>query len=163
MYRASLVATSWNKSSLRYVMTLRHVVKIWWSVKDSRLLLWKWSFQDSWRPLCDRLRWNLSETDRSSKAQRRALSWSSDGGITIAAAKRSSEDAATLVQYLIAIVKYSRLHAAQRAAINKQTALQNELAEHERRLQDELNKVYEHYTYAWLAYRCCLHAWAKSV
>jgi hypothetical protein len=82
-----------------------------------------------------------SESDRITRGQRRAHSIGIEGGITIAAAKRSSEDAATLVQYIIAVVKFSRLHALHKKSKDKQQDLEKELADHERRLQEEREQV----------------------
>lgn len=53
-------------------------------------------------------------------------------GITIAAAKYSSEDCAVLVQYAIAIVEYTRLCGPLKIALEKQNELLREIEENER-------------------------------
>ena len=60
-------------------------------------------------------------------------------GISIAAAKFSSEDCAVLVQYTIAIVEYTRLCGPLKAAMERLNELEREIEENERlqRLQEE--------------------------
>src|SRR6218665_1418664 len=62
-------------------------------------------------------------------------------GITIAAAKFSSEDAATLVQYVIAIVEYTQVAGPLATAVRKQNDLETEIAETERRQLEKLKEV----------------------
>ena len=71
-------------------------------------------------------------------ARKRALS-PERHGITIAAAKYSSEDCAVLVQYAIAIVEYTRLCGPLRIALEKQNELMREIEENERvqQIKDE--------------------------
>ncbi|XP_067674368.1 uncharacterized protein [Haliotis asinina] len=64
-------------------------------------------------------------------------------GITISGAKYSSEDCATLVQYTIAIVEYTRLCGPLRAAMEKLSELEREIEENERlqRQQEEEARI----------------------
>lgn len=64
---------------------------------------------------------------------RRSPSPDNTRGITVTAAKFSSEDAATLVQYVIAIVEYTQVAGPLVTASNKQLDLEAEIAESERR------------------------------
>ena len=59
------------------------------------------------------------------------------GGITVSAAKFSSDDAATLVQYAIALVDYCRVLTPLRAAAGKQRELEAELRDISRREGEE--------------------------
>ena len=54
------------------------------------------------------------------------------GGISIAAAKYSSEDCATLVQYTIAIVEYTRRCGPLKASMERMHELEREIEENER-------------------------------
>ena len=58
-------------------------------------------------------------------------------GITIAAAKYSSEDAATLVQYTIALVEYSQRCGPLRKAADRMHELEREIEETERIRNEE--------------------------
>ncbi|XP_052089132.1 uncharacterized protein LOC127725852 isoform X10 [Mytilus californianus] len=69
-------------------------------------------------------------------ARKRSPSPDNTKGITIAAAKYSSEDCATLVQYTIAIVEFSRLCGPLKAALENLHGLEREIEENER-LQKE--------------------------
>ena len=72
-------------------------------------------------------------------AKKRTPSPDNSKGITIAAARYSSEDAATLVNYTIAIVEYTRRCGPLKAALEKMHELQREIEENER-LQKEKEK-----------------------
>ena len=72
---------------------------------------------------------------------RRSPSPDNTRGITISAAKYSSEDIATLVQYTIAIVEYSRLCTPLKAALDKSQELQREIEENERIQKEKENDV----------------------
>lgn len=72
---------------------------------------------------------------------RRSPSPENTRGITIAAAKFSSEDAATLVQYVIAIVEYTQVAGPLVTASNKQLDLEAEIAESERRNLEKLKEA----------------------
>ena len=73
-----------------------------------------------------------TEKEKSFVPQRRSPSPENTKGITIAAAKYSSEDAATLLNYTIAIVEYTRLCGPLRAAMDRMTELQREIDENQR-------------------------------
>ncbi|XP_041355189.1 dynein gamma chain, flagellar outer arm-like isoform X3 [Gigantopelta aegis] len=77
--------------------------------------------------------------DKSWSAVKRTPSPDNSKGISIAAAKFSSEDCAVLVQYTIAIVEYSWLCGPLKAALERLTELEREIEENERlqRLQEE--------------------------
>ena len=79
--------------------------------------------------------------DASFKAVRRTPSPDNSRGITIAAAKFSSEDAAVLVQYTIAIVEFTRLCGPLKSALEKQNKLEREIEENERIAKEKANKV----------------------
>ena len=53
-------------------------------------------------------------------------------GISVSAAKYSSEDCATLVQYTIAIVEYTRRCGPLKAAMERMHELEREIEENER-------------------------------
>ncbi|CAH1799095.1 unnamed protein product [Owenia fusiformis] len=75
--------------------------------------------------------------DTSFQAKRRSPSnLDNPKGITIAAAKYSSEDAVTLVQYTIAIVEYSRFCGPLKTALEKLHELEREIEENERMQKD---------------------------
>ena len=74
----------------------------------------------------------LCPADRSFKAEKRSHSPDHDTGITISAAKYSSEDCSTLVQYTIAIVEYTRRCGPLKAALERLHELQREIEENER-------------------------------
>lgn len=61
-------------------------------------------------------------------------------GITIAAAKYSSEDAAVLVEYIIALVDYTRLYKPYNKAMEYLEELMRLKEEDERRNELELEK-----------------------
>ncbi|XP_053397319.1 dynein axonemal heavy chain 5-like isoform X6 [Mercenaria mercenaria] len=69
-------------------------------------------------------------------AKKRTPSPDNSKGITIAGAKYSSEDSATLVQYTIAIVEYTRRCGPLKAALERMNELQREIEENDR-LQKE--------------------------
>jgi hypothetical protein len=73
-----------------------------------------------------------TEKERSLRPERRSPSPENSKGITIAAAKYSSEDAATLLNYTIAIVEYTRLCGPLRASLDRMTELQREIDENQR-------------------------------
>jgi len=79
--------------------------------------------------------------DTNFKAVRRTPSPDNSRGITIAAAKFSSEDAATLVQYTIAIIEYTRLCGPLKSALDKQSSLEREIEENERVAREKANQV----------------------
>ena len=72
---------------------------------------------------------------------RRTPSPDNSRGITIAAAKFSSEDAAVLVQYTIAIIEFTRLCGPLKSALEKQHKLEREIEENERIAREKANKV----------------------
>ncbi|KAL5010133.1 hypothetical protein ScPMuIL_012438 [Solemya velum] len=78
-------------------------------------------------------------TDMSFKAVKRSPSPDNAKGITIAAAKYSSEDCATLVQYTIAIVEYTRRCGPLKVSMERLHELEREIEENER-LQKELEE-----------------------
>lgn len=80
-------------------------------------------------------------SDTKFQAMRRTPSPDNSRGITIAAAKFSSEDAAVLVQYTIAIIEYTRLCAPLRTALEKQHKLEREIEENERIAREKANQV----------------------
>jgi dynein heavy chain, axonemal len=63
-------------------------------------------------------------------------------GITIAGARYASEDAATLVHYVIAILEYSKLCGPLKDAKSKVEKLKNEQAEYEKGLQEKEIEVF---------------------
>ncbi|XP_060567478.1 dynein axonemal heavy chain 5-like [Ruditapes philippinarum] len=69
-------------------------------------------------------------------AKKRTPSPDNTKGITIAGAKYSSEDSATLVQYTIAIVEYTRRCGPLKASLERMNELQREIEENDR-LQKE--------------------------
>ena len=74
----------------------------------------------------------FSEKEKSFVPHRRSPSPENSRGITIAAAKYSSEDAATLVNYTIAIVEYTRLCGPLKTAIERMHELEREIEENAR-------------------------------
>ena len=62
-------------------------------------------------------------------------------GITIAAARYASEDAATLVHYIIAIIEFSRQCGPLRSAKEKVEMLRSEITDYERRKQEREHEV----------------------
>ncbi|OWF37572.1 Dynein heavy chain 5, axonemal [Mizuhopecten yessoensis] len=70
--------------------------------------------------------------DLSFRAQKRTPSPDGSKGITISAAKYASEDCATLVQYTIAIVEYTRLCGPLKTSLERLNELQREIEENER-------------------------------
>ena len=74
-------------------------------------------------------------------AIRRSPSPDNTRGITLAAAKYSSEDAATLVNYTIAIVEYTRLCGPLKAALERMNELQREMEENARLQREKENMV----------------------
>lgn len=74
-------------------------------------------------------------------AQRRSPSPDNTRGITIAAAKYASEDAATLVNYTIAIVEYTRLCGPLKAALEKMHELEREIEENDRLAKEKEEQV----------------------
>ncbi|WAR07684.1 DYHG-like protein [Mya arenaria] len=77
--------------------------------------------------------------DISIHAKKRTQSPDNSKGITIANAKYSSEDSATLVQYTIAIVEYTRRCGPLKSALERMHELQREIEENDR-LQREKEK-----------------------
>ncbi|KAL4232681.1 hypothetical protein ACF0H5_007369 [Mactra antiquata] len=75
-------------------------------------------------------------------AKKRTSSPDNARGITIAGARYSSEDSATLVQYTIAIVEYTRRCGPLKAALEKMNELQREIEENDR-IQKEKEKEAE--------------------
>jgi dynein heavy chain len=75
---------------------------------------------------------NAAEKEKGFVAQRRSPSPDNTRGITIAAAKYASEDAATLVNYTIAIVEYTQLCGPLKAAIERMHELEREIEENDR-------------------------------
>ena len=73
----------------------------------------------------------FSNTEKEIVARKRTQS-PERSGITVAAAKYASEDGATLVNYTIAIVEYTRLCGPLKAALEKQNELIREIEENER-------------------------------
>ncbi|XP_052807484.1 dynein axonemal heavy chain 5-like isoform X7 [Mya arenaria] len=80
--------------------------------------------------------------DISIHAKKRTQSPDNSKGITIANAKYSSEDSATLVQYTIAIVEYTRRCGPLKSALERMHELQREIEENDR-LQREKEKEAE--------------------
>lgn len=80
-------------------------------------------------------------SDTKFQAMRRTPSPDNTRGITISAAKFSSEDAATLVQYTIAIIEFTRLCTPLRSALDRQHQLEREIEENERIAREKANKV----------------------
>ena len=74
---------------------------------------------------------SFSNTEKEIVARKRTQS-PERSGITVAAAKYASEDGATLVNYTIAIVEYTRLCGPLKAALEKQNELIREIEENER-------------------------------
>lgn len=75
------------------------------------------------------------------KAVRRSPSPENTRGITIAAAKYSSEDAATLVNYTIAIVEYTQLCGPLKQSLERMHELEREIEENERIQREKENEV----------------------
>lgn len=74
-------------------------------------------------------------------ARKRSPSPDNTKGITIAAAKYSSEDCATLVQYTIAIVEFSRLCGPLKGALENLHGLEREIEENERLQKEKEEEV----------------------
>ena len=81
-------------------------------------------------------------SDVNIHAKKRTPSPDNTKGITIAAARYSSEDAATLVNYTIAIVEYTRRCGPLKTALERMHELEREIEENER-LQKEKEKEVE--------------------
>lgn len=81
------------------------------------------------------------EREKNFMAVRRSPSPDNTRGITIASAKYTSEDVATLVEYTIAIVEYTRLCGPLKAALERSQELQREIAENERLQKEKDNQV----------------------
>lgn len=81
------------------------------------------------------------EKERSMVATRGTTGSGTPQGITLAAAKYSSEDAATLVNYTIAIVEYTQLCGPLKNALEKVQELQREIEENERLQMEKENEV----------------------
>jgi len=64
-------------------------------------------------------------------------------GITISAARYASEDAATLVHYVIAILEYSKMCGPLRLAKDRVEQLKREQAEYEKRMSEKEAEVIE--------------------
>ena len=79
-------------------------------------------------------------TEKEFVAKKRSMSPGREG-ITISAAKYSSEDCAVLVQYAIAIVEYTRLCGPLKASLEKQHELKREIEENERMTQNKEQQV----------------------
>ena len=94
------------------------------------------------------LSWPSLFVDVSIHAKKRTPSPDHTKGITIANAKYSSEDAATLVQYTIAIVEYTRRCGPLKASIERMHELQREIEENDR-LQREKEKEVCICPYSW--------------
>ena len=62
-------------------------------------------------------------------------------GITISGARYASEDAATLVHYVIGILEYSRLCAPLRVAKQKVEAIKQEQIDFEKKKMEKENEV----------------------
>ena len=75
-------------------------------------------------------KWNLAKILRSMSPTERKMQ-----GITIAAAKYSSEDAAVLVEYTVAIVEYTRLYKPYRKASDYLQDLLREQEEDEKQAE----------------------------
>lgn len=75
-------------------------------------------------------------------AKKRTPSPDGTKGITIASAKYSSEDCATLVQYTIAIVEYTRLCGPLKGALEKLHELEREIEENERLQKESQEEVW---------------------
>ena len=83
----------------------------------------------------------FSELEKSLKATRRSPSPDNTRGITLSAAKYSSEDAATLVSYTIAIVEYTRLCGPLKQSLERKHELEREIEENERLQRERENEV----------------------
>ena len=75
------------------------------------------------------------------KAKKRSQSPDNAKGISIANAKYSSEDAAVLVQYTIAIVEYTRHCGPLKASLERMHELQREIEENERIQKEKEEQV----------------------
>jgi hypothetical protein len=80
-------------------------------------------------------------SDTTFAAKKRTPSPDATKGITIANAKYSSEDCATLVQYTIAIVEYTRLCGPLKASLEKLHELEREIEENERLQRESQEEV----------------------
>ena len=74
-------------------------------------------------------------------AKKRTPSPDNSKGITIAGAKYSSEDSATLVQYTIAIVEYTRRCGPLKASLERMNELQREIEENDRLQKEKEQEV----------------------
>ena len=83
----------------------------------------------------------LLEKEKTFIPQRRTPSPENSKGITIANARYSSEDAAVLVEYCVAIVEYTRLCGPLKAAQERMQELQREIEENERLQREKENQV----------------------
>jgi len=81
----------------------------------------------------------LTVPDVAIHAKKRTPSPDNSKGITIANAKYSSEDCATLVQYTIAIVEYTRRCGPLKTSLERMHELEREIEENDR-LQREKEK-----------------------
>ena len=86
--------------------------------------------------------WCFLLTEKEFVARKRSHSPGREG-ITISAAKYSSEDCAVLVQYAIAIVEYTRLCGPLKTSLEKQHELKREIEENERMTQNKEEQVRE--------------------
>ena len=82
-----------------------------------------------------------TEREKTLVATRGTTGSGTPQGITLAAAKYSSEDAATLVNYTIAIVEYTQLCGPLKTALEKVQELQREIEENERLQKEKENEV----------------------
>ena len=80
-------------------------------------------------------------------AKKRTPSPDNTKGITLAAAKYSSEDAATLVNYTIAIVEYTRRCGPLKSALEKMHELEREIEENDRLQKEKEKEVHTMYLY----------------
>ncbi len=82
-----------------------------------------------------------TDKEKNFIAVRRSPSPENSKGISIAAAKYSSEDCATLVQYTIAIVEYTRLCGPLKASLERLHELEREIEENERMQREKEERV----------------------
>ena len=91
-----------------------------------------------------------SATEKGFVAVRRSPSPENTKGITIAGSKYASEDAATMVQYTIAIIEYTRLCAPLKAALERVHELEREIEENDRinkEKEDQVSFLYNFFFY----------------
>lgn len=96
-----------------------------------------------------------SPETKSDAARRRAPSPDNSRGITIERAQRSSRDVATLLQYVIAIVEYTRVSVPLGVVLKKKQELETEIADAESRQLEQLREVclpYLNSVMAWFTY-----------